>query len=539
MSSIPAGRSPNGLTISTRRRTSDHGLTGKASPIVPTISIPLLREAIDTLDTRMATLMNRRHELETHLERAVRLQSPVLRLPSELLSSIFVMGVLEIGDEDPVMVSTLMLVCRYWSEVALNTPVLWTKISVSPHDTLEKTRRKLERSKSCPLDISINFEPRMDYTTSIIEHVIRAMELIRPALWRTKSFRLSVPNRPQAHAALLRCQENAPLLETLSIHIHHSMQDDSYSSPLLPLFKGYTPRLQSCSLTSFNFGWDHRLMTNLRVLKLAGYFNAFTPSASTLLDVFRQCPDLEELALRNISSSSVDFDTCHSNDFSPPPLSRLIQLRRLTRLSLYYSGIGLTRQIMSHVAFPRLQSLEMCYLENVTPVFQLLYVQASTRLPLQHLRVESCLFNEINFINFLQRVPSLVSLELVDIDDTSSAFLKSLSSSQSWVCPQLEILSLHGCTAYDWDSLRGLVECRLSTIPLAYPQPQPSLTSCAASICLKGQVQPEIDHLPSVTPRRLRAIDVTRCSQISKEMVQWLRIYVNEVKCEPAKGVWG
>lgn len=269
----------------------------------------------------------------------------------------------------------------------------------------------------------------MEYTISVTEHVIHAMELIRPALWRTKSFRLSVPNRSQAHAALSRCQENAPLLETLSIHIHHSMQDDTYSSPLLPLFKGYTPRLKSCSLTSFNFGWDHRLISNLRVLKLAGYFNTFTPSASTLLDVFRQCPDLEELALRNISSSSVDFDICHSNDFVPPPSSKLIQLRRLTRLSFYYSGIGLTRQIMAHVAFPRLESLEMCYLENVTPVFHHLHAQASTRLPLLHLRVESCLFNEIKFVNFLQRVPSLVSLQLVDIDNTSSAFLKVQSPS--------------------------------------------------------------------------------------------------------------
>lgn len=58
----------------------------------------------------MAFLMSQRHELESHLEQAVRLQSPVLRLPTELLSSIFVMGVLGMGDENPVMVPTLMLV---------------------------------------------------------------------------------------------------------------------------------------------------------------------------------------------------------------------------------------------------------------------------------------------------------------------------------------------------------------------------------------------------------------------------------------------
>jgi hypothetical protein len=77
---------------------------------MPSISITHLREAIRSLDCKMASLMSQRHELESRLEQAVRLQSPVLRLPSELLSSIFVMGVLGIGDENPVMVSTLMLV---------------------------------------------------------------------------------------------------------------------------------------------------------------------------------------------------------------------------------------------------------------------------------------------------------------------------------------------------------------------------------------------------------------------------------------------
>jgi len=250
------------------------------------------------------------------------------------------------------------------------------------------------------------------------------MDLIRPALWRTKSFRLSVPNRPQAHAALLRCQEDAPLLETLSIRIFHSMQDDHYSTPPLPLFNGHTPRLHSCSFTSFNFGWDYRLVSRLRVLKLGGYFNAYTPSSNTLLEILRQCPDLEELALRNLSG--VDWEACAPRFKEPdvPPLSKIVHLRKLTKVSFYYAGIALTRQIMSQITFPNLESLEMSYLENVTPVIHLLYTQSLTRLPLRHLRVETCLFNELKFVNLLRRLPSLVSLELVDVEDLSSNLLK-------------------------------------------------------------------------------------------------------------------
>ncbi|KIK69510.1 hypothetical protein GYMLUDRAFT_33880 [Collybiopsis luxurians FD-317 M1] len=520
----------------------------------PSVSIPRLREAINSLDSKMASLMSQRRELESHLEQAVRLQSPIHRLPNELLASIFVIGVLRLGDENPVMVPALMLVCRYWAEVVLNTPVLWSKISVSPHDSLEKARRKLSRSKSCPLDISITFGPRLDHLNTVTEQVIHAMDLFRPALWRTRSFSLSVPTRPQAHAALSRCQEDAPLLESLSIQIHRS-QDDHYTSPPLPLFRGHTPRLRSCSLTSFNFGWDTRLVSRLRVLKLGGYFNGFVPSPAKLLEILRQCPELEELALRNMSD--VDSDSCYPSsvqEVDPPVSSKMVRLPRLSKISFYYSGIVFTRQIMNQITFPNLESLEMCYLENVTPILQLLYTQALTRLPLQSLRIESCFFNEPKLVTLLRKLPSMIRLELVDVEDASSSLLNSLSSSQPWICPKLDSVNLDGCTSLDWDSLRTFVESRLpaNSYPRyqdarAFRSAQVATTAVSASAAaaagnhsrsnkFKSSQHPQA-VLPG--PRRIRSIDVTRCSQISKEMVQWLRMYIPEVKCEPAKGVWG
>ncbi|KAJ7935728.1 hypothetical protein B0H13DRAFT_2246853 [Mycena leptocephala] len=512
--------------------------------------IPRLREAIHSLDSKMASLMSQRRDLESRLEQAVRLQSPVLRLPSELLSSIFIIGVMGDMEEDnsestdegkvTVLSSTLMLVCRYWLEVALATPLLWAKIAVSPHHSLEKARRKLGRSKSCPLDITINFGPRTEYTSSVTEKVVHAMDLFRPALWRIKSFRLSVPNRPQAHAVLLRCQEDAPLLEVLSIRIYHAMQDDNYSIAPLPLFNGRTPRLRSCSLTSFNFGWDVRLVSRLRVLKLGGYFNTHTPSTNTLLGILHECPQLEELALRNLSD--VDCAPCFSDseDFDFPTLTKIVHLPKLKKASFYYAGIALTQQLMAQFTFPNLESLDLCYLENVTPVLQLVYTQALTRLPLRRLRIESSLFNELKLVNLLRRLPSLVMLELVDCEDASSGLLRVF-------------VHLDGCTSFDWDSLRTFVESRLPANSHAYARfqgaqafrsSQPTITSAstaaAAHARSRSHPSPRNAHpIVYLGPLRLRAIDVTRCNQISKEMVQWLRMYVENVKCERAKGVWG
>ena len=354
--------------------------TTHGSRVASSASIPHLREALSSLDSKMASLMSQREELETHLEQAVRLQSPVQRLPCEILASIFTIGVFKADDEDPLMVSTLMLVCRYWADVAVNTPVLWSNIAVSTHDSLEKARRKLQRSKSCPLDITINFSPRQEHSHGVTESVIHAMDLVRPALWRTKSFRLSVPNRPQAHAALLRCQEDAPLLEFLSIRIFHSMQEDHYSSPQLPLFNnGCTPRLRSPAHSHFLQLWLEcaRVVVRLRVLKLGGYWNGFSPSVPTLLRILNECPELEEFALRNLS----DVEPQAGGHDPARTFTKLVHLPRLVKASFYYAGITRTRMILNQISFPALQTLELCYLDDLTPLLDRLKQQSLTSFP--------------------------------------------------------------------------------------------------------------------------------------------------------------
>jgi hypothetical protein len=326
------------------------------------------------------------------------------------------------------------------------------------------------------------------------------------------------------------------------------MQEDHYSTPQLPLFNGHTPRLRSCSFTSFNFGWDVQVVTRLRVLKLGGYWNGFSPSVPALLRILSECPELEEFALRNLSD--VDSQTCGYDQARPP--NKLVHLPRLVKASFYYAGITRTRTILNHISFPALQTLELCYLDDLTPLLERLKQQSLTSFPLRSLRVESSFFNEMKFVNLLSRLHSLVCLEIVDCEDASSHFQKALttsSASSTWVCPKLETLNLDGCTNLDWDSLRTFVECRLPGRSHAYPlqlsnRPHPNTCTVpmsSASVYAQSlQISiPANNPRALLGPKRLHSIDVTRCHQISKEMVQWLRMYVTEVKCEPAKGVWG
>jgi hypothetical protein len=79
---------------------------------------------------------------------------------------------------------------------------------------------------------------------------------------------------------------------------------------------------------------------------------------------------------------------------------------------------------LSQLSFPALESLEFCYLNNVTPILQRLENQSFTSLPLRYLRIESCLFNELKFVSLLRRLTSLVTLELVDNEDVTSNLLR-------------------------------------------------------------------------------------------------------------------
>jgi hypothetical protein len=84
--------------------------------------------------------------------------------------------------------------------------------------------------------------------------------------------------------------------------------------------------------------------------------------------------------------------------------------------------------------------------------------------------------------------------------------------------------------------------CRQSFSPPGLLSRPAHVSIASQSVTASSQVGLTLHSKSSVTvvgPQRLASINVTRCHQISKEMVQWLRMHVTDVKCEPAKGVWG
>ncbi|KAF9644910.1 hypothetical protein BDM02DRAFT_3121118 [Thelephora ganbajun] len=367
----------------------------------------------------MASLRTKREEIESRLEQAVRTQcpSPIHRLPYELLASIFNMGVFPSEEEeDPLMLPTLMLVSRYWHDIAISTPTLWSKIRIGNHNSVEKAARMLARSKSVPLDISVDFNDRYNRQGSISDVLTRAMSLLVPSIRRWKSFHLSVPNRLQANTALSRCVSEAPTLRVFTVHVFHSMQEDAVSQPPNSLFGGSTPALQACSFKSFHLGWGHSILRNLQVIKFDGYWNGSDPTTAMILGILQACPGTRELTLRNLSDVSESRTASSSAD--------LIHLPHLTKILLYYSGSNRSLSVLERISFPALERIDIGYLDDAGPFFDILHRQSLSALPLQHLRVESVYFGDAKLVRLLQRLPSLHTLDLVDVEDLSSDVLK-------------------------------------------------------------------------------------------------------------------
>src|SRR5579859_5592124 len=78
--------------------------------------------------------------------------SPISTLPSEILAQIFLELVLEDWRACTIVWVRVTLVCRFWRDLALNFPTLWSYVFCISCDWVFLT---LERSKSCPLNIVI------------------------------------------------------------------------------------------------------------------------------------------------------------------------------------------------------------------------------------------------------------------------------------------------------------------------------------------------------------------------------------------------
>ncbi|TFK56179.1 hypothetical protein OE88DRAFT_1652810 [Heliocybe sulcata] len=128
-----------------------------------------IRATMDDLRARISELSEELSSNREERSRVASLISPIEDLPDELLADIwdYTRECHRLRPHDMYTIDKcrsmfcapailqMSWVCRRWRDVALSTPMLWSDLLLSPHMSLQLMRLKVERSQSCPLDITV------------------------------------------------------------------------------------------------------------------------------------------------------------------------------------------------------------------------------------------------------------------------------------------------------------------------------------------------------------------------------------------------
>jgi len=170
-------------------------------------------------------------------------QSLVSRIPPELLSRVFELGV----HEQLTLLPTLSLVSRHWRNLALTTPSLWSHIRLDHNwgygrtaSFLQKLTTHLERSQACKLQVNVDFR-----FLDVFPDVLTVMTQLEPHLERCFHFHVSVPDWDWMAAVREKSHGLGPCLEELYLRIDPSDSEDQ--TPIIFL-QTQCPRLHTIVL---------------------------------------------------------------------------------------------------------------------------------------------------------------------------------------------------------------------------------------------------------------------------------------------------
>jgi len=203
----------------------------------------------------------------------------IQRLPVEIISLIFVIG----AEQDIFFPVTVSHVCSTWRQIALHTPALWRRITLSPEEDM--WRERIYRARACTLDIQL-----LPYQTTPSGvrrpqdlnpyNVYWYMQVALPHIrqWRSLDICFAEYSPHLSKAALHGCTVPAPSLKELSLVYRRN--DDTKE---FLLFAAYSPRLRRLTVDGIRLVWMPSLFGNLTFLDYTHH--AFTSGHQAVHDV--------------------------------------------------------------------------------------------------------------------------------------------------------------------------------------------------------------------------------------------------------------
>ncbi|KAF9262400.1 hypothetical protein L218DRAFT_403215 [Marasmius fiardii PR-910] len=276
-------------------------------------------------------------------------------IPVEILTDIFRYfqpeAFFPVPDIPPLV--HLICVCRHWRIVALNAPSLWSTIALRnpKHFHIAMVRQWLERSKTCPLTLSVTLH---DFEVPAWEVVVgraeKILQMFRLHLRRWKSIYLDIMNFPihsQSPLVNLPISQAAPLLEEVDV-CHRKSFTFHASKAFWEAISTY-PSVRRVAWTEGIRAEKTYLPSVLSVtrLNLTHIASRFVVD-DDFMALLSGCPTLEVLHILSLHPPTSVLNTC-----------RRICLSSLHEIDCSASPATLLSQLLERLEVPNLNSLTL------------------------------------------------------------------------------------------------------------------------------------------------------------------------------------
>ncbi|KAJ7767554.1 hypothetical protein B0H14DRAFT_2958281 [Mycena olivaceomarginata] len=236
-----------------------------SSPTLDRARIADIDAHLQRLECSMQSLRRERHSLE---DRLASYKYPVLTLPNEIVSEIFVHFLpvypkcpSPVGPESPYL---LCQICRKWRDIAVATPALWKAFSLSlrrlPAE-LHSVSTFMARSRSCAVSVKLQ-DQAINHAS--VEEFLQAMA---PHCGRLEHLEISDGTR---WTLLSDFRDPLPALRALTIRTHspdYPHQYQSYPPAVAPLLRKVSISYYNTAYTSI-LPWSQLTVVDLGHISL-------------------------------------------------------------------------------------------------------------------------------------------------------------------------------------------------------------------------------------------------------------------------------
>jgi hypothetical protein len=305
-------------------------------------------------------------------------------------------------EDQAAMRKVCVQICSAWRKIALSTPRLWTSISLPLVDwkfdgQMSYIQTLCERAGNLPLFVSLHPKNPFFYLSTFPPKQSSNIPTLIPYLSRIKELSLSLSD--DGFLSFCRLPIGSfPSLESCTLEV--SVGSEIYGQ-LIP-----TTALESASrLQRFYFKNRFTPNFNLLLLRLPSHLTYLNIqsilTSSDLLELLRQCPNLEELA-------PVEFTS-----ITPVSTGDMIVLPRLRGLDAGADDWHAQDTFFHHLTLPSLRKLDLRIGEDgILITRSLRFLLLRSLCPLEHLSLLATEIEPEIMLEYFGAVPSLVTLHL-------------------------------------------------------------------------------------------------------------------------------